>query len=248
MLATAAFGAIGFRRRLPEGHAAQPSRAVRALQVRRADRRRRSASASRSLWLADHNPPALQHAADLSVLQGAAFRISAGWYVPVRGVRARQHDERRESDRRARRSGDQHVRRGGRDVHGADLRHRPRAVRAVPADSCTSSRPAELTIFCGALVGASLGFLWWNAHPADIFMGDVGSLALGGALGTVAILIKQELLLPIVGGVFVHGRPVGDHPGRVVQAHRQARVPDGAAASPLRAHRLGGAEDHHAGS
>lgn len=61
----------------------------------------------------------------------------------------------------------------------------------------------ELTIFCGALVGASLGFLWWNAHPADIFMGDVGSLALGGALGTVAILIKQELLLPIVCGVFV---------------------------------------------
>ncbi|HEX5216513.1 MAG TPA: phospho-N-acetylmuramoyl-pentapeptide-transferase [Vicinamibacterales bacterium] len=62
---------------------------------------------------------------------------------------------------------------------------------------------AELTIFCGALVGASLGFLWWNAHPAEVFMGDVGSLALGGALGTVAILIKQELLLPIVGGVFV---------------------------------------------
>jgi phospho-N-acetylmuramoyl-pentapeptide-transferase len=61
----------------------------------------------------------------------------------------------------------------------------------------------ELTIFCGALVGASLGFLWWNAHPADVFMGDVGSLALGGAIGTVAILIKQELLLPIVGGVFV---------------------------------------------
>jgi phospho-N-acetylmuramoyl-pentapeptide-transferase len=61
----------------------------------------------------------------------------------------------------------------------------------------------ELTIFCGSLVGASLGFLWWNAHPAEIFMGDVGSLALGGALGTVALLIKQELLLPIVGGVFV---------------------------------------------
>ena len=61
----------------------------------------------------------------------------------------------------------------------------------------------ELTIFCGALVGASLGFLWYNSYPADIFMGDVGSLALGGALGTVAILIKQELLLLIVGGVFV---------------------------------------------
>jgi phospho-N-acetylmuramoyl-pentapeptide-transferase len=61
----------------------------------------------------------------------------------------------------------------------------------------------ELTIFCGALVGAGLGFLWYNSYPAEIFMGDVGSLALGGALGTVAILIKQELLLPIVGGVFV---------------------------------------------
>ena len=61
----------------------------------------------------------------------------------------------------------------------------------------------ELTIFCGALVGGSLGFLWYNSYPAEIFMGDVGSLALGGALGTVALLIKQELLLVIVGGVFV---------------------------------------------
>jgi phospho-N-acetylmuramoyl-pentapeptide-transferase len=61
----------------------------------------------------------------------------------------------------------------------------------------------EVTVFCGALVGASLGFLWYNSYPAEIFMGDVGSLALGAALGTVAILIKQELLLPIVGGVFV---------------------------------------------
>jgi phospho-N-acetylmuramoyl-pentapeptide-transferase len=62
---------------------------------------------------------------------------------------------------------------------------------------------AELTVFCGALVGAALGFLWYNAYPAEIFMGDVGSLGLGGALGTVALLVKQELLLPIVGGVFV---------------------------------------------
>ena len=62
---------------------------------------------------------------------------------------------------------------------------------------------AELTVFGGSLVGASLGFLWYNSYPAEIFMGDVGSLALGAALGTVAILIKQELLLVIVGGVFV---------------------------------------------
>ncbi|HSF17780.1 MAG TPA: phospho-N-acetylmuramoyl-pentapeptide-transferase [Vicinamibacteria bacterium] len=61
----------------------------------------------------------------------------------------------------------------------------------------------ELTIFCGAMVGASLGFLWFNSYPAQIFMGDVGSLALGSAIGTVALLIKQELLLVLVGGVFV---------------------------------------------
>ena len=62
---------------------------------------------------------------------------------------------------------------------------------------------AELTIFCGAMVGASIGFLWYNAHPAEIFMGDVGSLALGGAIATVAVIIKQELLLPFIGGIFV---------------------------------------------
>ncbi|WP_018125767.1 phospho-N-acetylmuramoyl-pentapeptide-transferase [Desulfovibrio oxyclinae] len=61
----------------------------------------------------------------------------------------------------------------------------------------------EVTVFCGAMVGAGLGFLWFNAYPAQVFMGDVGSLALGGALGFVAVLAKQELLLIIVGGVFV---------------------------------------------
>jgi len=61
----------------------------------------------------------------------------------------------------------------------------------------------ELTIFCGAMMGAAIGFLWYNAHPAEVFMGDVGSLALGGAIGTVAVMIKQELLLPFIGGVFV---------------------------------------------
>jgi phospho-N-acetylmuramoyl-pentapeptide-transferase len=62
---------------------------------------------------------------------------------------------------------------------------------------------AEVTIFCTALAGASLGFLWFNAHPAEMFMGDVGSLALGGAIGAVAVLCKQELLLVLVGGLFV---------------------------------------------
>jgi phospho-N-acetylmuramoyl-pentapeptide-transferase len=62
---------------------------------------------------------------------------------------------------------------------------------------------SEVTIFCGSMVGASIGFLWYNAHPAEVFMGDVGSLALGGAIGTVAVIIKQELLLPFIGGVFI---------------------------------------------
>src|SRR6266478_9848495 len=70
-----------------------------------------------------------------------------------------------------------------------DLTHRPEA--------------AELTVFCGAMAGASLGFLWFNAPPAEIFMGDVGSLAIGGAIGTIGILTKQEFMLVMVGGVFV---------------------------------------------
>ena len=62
---------------------------------------------------------------------------------------------------------------------------------------------SEVTVFCGSMVGASIGFLWYNAHPAEVFMGDVGSLALGGAIATVAVIIKQELLLPFIGGVFI---------------------------------------------
>ena len=61
----------------------------------------------------------------------------------------------------------------------------------------------ELTIFCGSVVGASLGFLWYNAHPAEMFMGDVGSLALGGVIGVTAVIIKQEILLLFIGGIFV---------------------------------------------
>jgi phospho-N-acetylmuramoyl-pentapeptide-transferase len=66
-----------------------------------------------------------------------------------------------------------------------------------------SAYVGEITIFCGAMMGASLAFLWYNSYPAEMFMGDVGSLALGGAIGTVAVIIKQEILLIFVGGVFV---------------------------------------------
>lgn len=61
----------------------------------------------------------------------------------------------------------------------------------------------ELAVLCGAMVGAGLGFLWYNSYPAEVFMGDVGSLSLGGTLGTIAVLTKQEILLVIVGGIFV---------------------------------------------
>jgi len=61
----------------------------------------------------------------------------------------------------------------------------------------------ELAVFCAALMGGALGFLWFNAHPAEVFMGDTGSLAIGGAFGTVAILLKAEFLLALIGGVFV---------------------------------------------
>jgi phospho-N-acetylmuramoyl-pentapeptide-transferase len=66
-----------------------------------------------------------------------------------------------------------------------------------------NSHTSELTIFCGSMTGASLGFLWYNAHPAEIFMGDVGSLGLGGAMAVVAVLIKQEVLLVFIGGIFI---------------------------------------------
>ena len=61
----------------------------------------------------------------------------------------------------------------------------------------------ELTVFCAALIGAAVGFLWFNCHPAEVFMGDAGSLALGGAIGTLAVLTKAELLLPLIGGLYV---------------------------------------------
>lgn len=77
------------------------------------------------------------------------------------------------------------------------------AVFAGYLDLAIMPQVAELTVFCGAMTGASLGFLWYNAHPAQIFMGDVGSLSLGGAIGTVAVIIKQEILLIFIGGIFV---------------------------------------------
>ena len=104
----------------------------------------------------------------------------------------------------------------------------------------------ELTIFCGAMVGRAIGFLWYNAHPAEVFMGDVGSLALGGAIGTVAVMIKQELLLPFIGGVFVIEALSVILQVGIVQAAQETHLQDGADASSLRVVGMVGVENHSA--
>ncbi|VEI47242.1 phospho-N-acetylmuramoyl-pentapeptide-transferase [Actinobacillus equuli] len=103
----------------------------------------------------------------------------------------------------------------------------------------------ELVILCTAIVGAGLGFLWYNTYPAQVFMGDVGSLSLGGALGTIAVLVRQELLLVIMGGVFVVEAlsvilQVGSY------KLRQNVFPYGADSPSLRIKRLAGASCYRA--
>ena len=200
VLTTAAFGAIGFADDYLKIVRAIASRPAAALQdgLPGADRRSRSASCC---WSSRNR--ALYN----TRLMFPFFKRlipDLGWgYLPFAVFVLVGRVERREPDRRPRRAGDQHLRdrRGG--VHRAGVRRPGNRVLADYLLLVRFPQAAELTVFCGSLVGASLGFLWYNSYPAEIFMGDVGSLALGAALGTVAILIKQELLLVIVGGVFV---------------------------------------------
>jgi hypothetical protein len=79
----------------------------------------------------------------------------------------------------------------------------------------------ELLIFCSAMAGAGLAFLWFNTHPAQVFMGDVGALALGASLGTIAVIVRQEIVLAIMGGIFVVEALVGDGAGHVLQVHEE---------------------------
>ena len=115
----------------------------------------------------------------------------------------------------------------------------------------------ELLIFCAAMAGAGLAFLWFNTHPAQVFMGDVGALALGGALGTIAVIVRQEIVLAIMGGIFVVEALSVMLQVIVLQVHqaqvRRGPAPpeDGAAAPPFRKERLEGDAggrallDHH---
>ena len=116
------------------------------------------------------------------------------------------------------------------------------AVFADYLDLQRMPQVGELAIFCGTMVGASIGFLWYNAHPAEVFMGDVGSLALGGAIGTVAVIIKQEMLLPFIGGVFVIEALSVILQVGVLQAAQEAYLQDGSSASPFRVAGLVGIE------
>ena len=114
------------------------------------------------------------------------------------------------------------------------------AIKHVPG-------AGQLAIFCGALVGGGMGFLWFNTYPAQLFMGDVGSLALGGALGAIAVVIRQEILLGVVGGIFVvEALSVMIQVAYFKLERREAHLPDGADPPPLREARLGGAEDRRA--
>ena len=153
--------------------------------------------------------------------------------------------QRGEPHRRARRPGHRRLDDGLRRLHDHEhLAEQPVVRSSAPAPACYEVRdPLDLAVLAAALTGACFGFLWWNASPAKIFMGDTGSLALGGALAGFAIFTRTELLLVVLGGLFVAQTRVGDPAGRLLQAHRrQADVPDGAAAPPLRAEGLG--RDH----
>ena len=104
----------------------------------------------------------------------------------------------------------------------------------------------ELTVFCSSLVGAGLGFLWFNTYPAQVFMGDVGALSIGASLGVVAIMVRQELLLFIMGGIFVHGSGIGHSASRLVQDDGQAYLSHGTHSSSFRTERLARAAHHRA--
>ena len=110
--------------------------------------------------------------------------------------------------------------------------------------SLTSKGRASSPCVCAAIVGAGIGFLWYNSFPASVFMGDVGSLALGGVLGAIAVLTKNEFLRVIIHGVFVVETRERHQPGGELQAHRQADLPHGADSPSLRADRRGRAQDH----
>ena len=246
LLVTVGYGAIGFlddylklsrknKKGLP-GKLKLPAQfviggvAVAWLYLRRRPRAGASACGSRCRWSTSHHR--------IAGAAAAALRRLRAVFVLMAESNARQ------PDRRARRPG-----------HRAGDHLRLHAPAARPTPPGTTLRgfniaqylgmphvpgAGELAVFCGAMGGAGIGFLWFNTHPAQVFMGDVGALALGGAIGFVALATKTELSLPIIGGVFVVEALSDIIQVGYYKRDQEAHLPDGAHPPPLREAGLAG--------
>ena len=156
-------------------------------------------------WMQSGFNLALPPKADLIVpfFKTISYPLGVWGFIALYVVRDRRHEQRGEPDRRPRRPRD----------HADGDDRRARSASSPTSAATRSSRATcsfryipgagELAVICGAIAGAGLGFLWFNAYPAEVFMGDVGALALGAALGTIAVIVRQEIVLFIMGGVFV---------------------------------------------
>ena len=187
---------------------------------------------------------ALLDGRDVPVLEEAPRRPRHPLYS-IRGGGRGGFVERREPDRRPGRAGDRSRGHRGGHVRHPRVRHGQRRRRRATCRFRTSRSRASSPSSAGRSSGASLGFLWFNCHPAEMIMGDVGALSLGAAIAAVAVMTKQEVLLAIVGGLFVLEALSVILQVGLLQAHRQAHLQDGAAPPPLRAARLGGVARHH---
>ena len=184
----------------------------------------------------------LQDDPGLPVLQDAASRSRPGLH-PLCHAGDRRRRQCRQPDRRPRRPGDRADDHRRRHLPALRLSGRQRQAGRLPADH-RGQRCRRTGVLCGAMVGAGLGFLWFNTYPAQVFMGDVGSLSLGGALGTIAVITKQEIVLVDRRRHLRHGGALGHRPGHLVPSLRQTDLPHGADPSSLRAEGLAGTEDH----
>ena len=212
------------RRRLHEDHQAALARPARADEADRDDARSRSGCGSSRR----EGPTCPTRCACASIDAHDRPRLLLpGLHLPRGGG----DDVGGQPDRRARRA-----RRGLRGDRAARLHRDHASRRGRPTWRCVA----------GCLVGACVGFLWFNSFPASIFMGDTGSLGLGGAIAALAVMTKTELLLIILGGIFVIEALSRPDPGLLVPDLPQARLPDGADPPPLRAAGVVGDEDHPA--
>ena len=196
---TLAFGAIGFcddylkvTKRNPKG---VPGKIKLAISI--------VVAAIAAYLIAQASPAPLRYMLALPFLKDVLLPLGIVGFLAFAVAGDGRRLQRREPDRRARRPGDRAGDHRRRRVRPDRLPRRQHHLRQLPASSTTCRAPASSPCCCAALVGAGLGFLWFNAPPAMVFMGDTGSLAIGGALGAVAVVTKHELVLAIVGGLFV---------------------------------------------